>query len=234
MSGEEGNLNSARPVMAVLVTYRRLGYLKRTVRSLTETLPRGSRLVIVDNASEGEEYAEYLAHLERAFPLSGEKGVRVQALRMENNEGWGRAVNAGLASFGWSFFEYVLLSNNDVEYKDLWAEKSQGLFKKYPKMGLLGLWKHPHHGVQQALEDVLIKDDMPAVAWVFRSKDLRSLLPFPEHGVTKNSGGNGEDTAVTVRVKNSGRWVCGPRDDLAEHLDGYNLPNLGKPNPEYD
>jgi hypothetical protein len=97
------------------------------------------------------------------------------------------------------------------------------------------LWQHPYHHARETLGDgVVIKDDMPATAWFFRSKDLQEFLPFPEHGPTKTRGGNGEDTAFRDKVQNKlGRWIAWPGVDLAHHLDGYDIPDLGKENTAY-
>lgn len=217
-----------KPVFAIMVTYRRFEHFKKTVESLLPTLPEGSKLVIVDNYTEGEEVYEFMRSL-------GEyKRVKVEGILLDKNVGWGAAMNEGLRCHPeWREYGFVLESNNDVWYSKDWFVESQILMNKYQKIGILGLWKHPYHGVQLTFTDLLVKDDMPAVAWFMRSKDLSKFLPFPEKGKTKIAGGNGEDCDFTSRVKGMGYWVAAPKNDLAEHMDGPNLTNLGKDNPAY-
>jgi len=123
-----------------------------------------------------------------------------------------------------------------VTYEPDWFEKAKAIMEAHAEIGILGLWKHPYHGVRMTLPDgVIIKDDMPATAWFFRAKDLQSFLPFPEHGACRTRGGNGEDTAFRDKVQNKlGRWIAAPAVDLAHHMDGYDIPDLGKVNPAYE
>lgn len=222
-----------KPIFAIIVTFRRLEHFKKTADSLLATLPRGSRLVIVDNASPEEEVHTHVRHLVDTHPPGSP--VTVQALMLDKNVGWGAAMNEGLGTHNWQTFEYVLESNNDVDYEPNWAERAQKLMTQWKLIGILGLWAHPYHGVRGTLLDgTMIKDDMPATAWFFRSKDLAEFLPFPEHGACKTRGGNGEDVAFRDRVQNKfQRWICAPKTDLAHHMDGYDIPDLGKPNEAY-
>lgn len=212
-----------KPLFVILVSYKRLNNLKRTIASLMPTTPRGSKLVVIDNCSDGETI-DYLSSL-----------IGVKVLLLDRNEGWGAAVNEGLhVNPDWTEYEYVLETNNDVDYHPGWFEKAKGYMEAHPEIGILGLWKHPHHGPRQKLEDgLIVKDDMPATSWLFRSKDLQAFLPFPEKGPTNRRGGNGEDTDFVKKVQAAGKWVCGMKEDLALHQDGYDLPDLGKVNPAY-
>lgn len=212
-----------KPLFVILVSYRRLDMLKRTMESLLPTLPTGSQMLIVDNNSPEPEVRAYLNNLAR------NPQVRVH---YTDNKGWAHAVNTGLDrySFMWKDFEYVLESNNDVEYKPNWWPRAKELMETYPQIGILGLWKSIHHGLRKQFPDgLMIKDNMPACAWLFRSKDLEGFLPFPEKGPTKQRGGNGEDCDVVGNVQATGKWVCGVHPDLATHLDGYDNPEGDNP-----
>ena len=227
-----------KPVFAIIVTYKRFEHFKNTVESLLPTLPAGSRLFVVNNDSSDHQTIEYLEQLSTTLP----SGVDFDFMTMSMNGGWGASVNAGLARNGgvtitqdWRNYEYVLESNNDVIYEPGWFEKTKELMEAHAEIGIFGLFKHPYHGTRKVLSDgLVIKDDMPATAWVMRSKDLSEFLPFPEHGPCKTRGGNGEDVAFRDKVQNAhGRWICGMETDWAHHMDGYDIPDLGKENPAY-
>lgn len=220
-----------KPLFAIMVTYRRHDEFRRTLDSLLPTLPEGSTLLIVDN----ENYSYDDPNREWLYNLGTAPGaVDIRVWLPGANNGWGWAMNHGLEKWPeWRNYEYVLETNNDVTYEPDWFQRSKALMEKYPTVGLLALWRHVHHGTLMDLGDILIRDNAPAVSWLFRSKDLQRFLPFPEHGSTKTSGGNGEDVAFTHKVMETKFQVASPREDLSHHMDGYNLPNLGKDNPAY-
>lgn len=216
-----------KPLFVIMVTYRRFEHFKATVESLAPTLPAGSMLAIVVNGDDTDTY-EYM----RTF--AAPSAVTLRVLFTGTNEGWGAAMNEGLDLYSeWKEYEYVLESNNDVTYEPDWFPRAKAMMEKHETMGLLALWKHVHHGTIEDLGDVLHRDNAPAVSWLFRSKDLQNFLPFPEHGPTKTSGGNGEDVAFTHKIMDAGFWIGSPKDDLSHHMDGYNLDLLGKENPAY-
>ena len=217
-----------KPILAIVVTYKRLDCLKRTMESLLPSLPPGSHTIVVNNDKEQDTW-DYLDNLAREqWPQ--------MALLYRSNDGWGAAMNDAFRSWPqWGNFEYVLESNNDVEYVPGWVALAQQMMDSHPEIGILGGFKHPYHGTRETLPDgLVIKDDMPACAWFMRSKDLKEFLPFPEHGACKTRGGNGEDVAFRDKVQNKlGRWICGTTQDWAIHIDGYDIPDLGKLNPAY-
>lgn len=218
-----------KPLFAVIVTYRRFDHFRRTIESLAPTLPAGSKLIVLNNGYDAET-TQYM----RGF--TAPSAVDFEYVPLEENKGWAAAMNKAFLYFPeWEGYEYVLESNNDVEYESEWFEKARSVMEGHPEIGILGLWKHPHHGTQRKLDDgLLIKDNMPATAWLFRSRDLEEFLPFKERGACKTRGGNGEDTDMVLKVQGSDKWVCGMDVDLAHHLDGYDTQDLGKPNAAYN
>lgn len=222
-----------KPLFVIMVSHRRLEHLRRTIESLVPTLPEGSMLGIHDNASDPET-RKYLNELTESW--RNDK-VKLRVVLHGENRGWGWAMNYSLTAgyfAEWRGYEYVLESNNDIEYEPDWFGRATTFMGTFPEIGILGLWKHPHHGVrEERAGGLLIKDNMPACAWLFRSKDLQEFLPFKEKGACKTRGGNGEDTDMVLTVQGKKRWVCGLKEDLARHMDGYDLPDLGKENPAY-
>lgn len=225
-----------KPLFVIMVTYRRFEEFRRTCESLFPTLPHGSKVAIVVNGDIDTEYQGYLKVLPQ---LTAPGAVTINVLQTGTNNGWGSAMNEGLYLYrDWEDYEYVLESNNDVEYEPDWFQKAKAIMETWPEIGILGLWSHPYHGLRGVMNrnglSVNVKDDMPATAWLMRSKDLDTFLPFPAHGPCKTRGGNGEDVAFRDKVQKRGWWIAGPTEDLAHHIDGYGIPDLGKPNPAYE
>lgn len=220
-----------KSIFVILVTYRRFDHFKQTVESLLPTLPPKSKVAIIYNR-EGRSADDF--QYEGYFRKLTAEHDYIEVLDTGSNDGWGSSVNEGLHLYsGWREYEYVLESNNDVTYEADWCSRAQTLMEKYPKLGVLGLWSHKNHGIKFEHEGLVVKDDMPAVAWLMRSKDLDKFLPFPEYGSTNKRGGNSEDSHFTAKVQEQGFWVGGSVPDLAHHMDGYDTPDLGKVNSAY-
>lgn len=202
--------DSLPSLTVVVIVYNRIDYTKRTLASLEATCPPKTEYVVWDNSTDMAVTA-WLATWRDQDPIH-------RILNGSENIGWGSAVNRALQLVT---TENILISNNDVEYKEGWYPLCLTYMMKYPKIGILGLWKHRAHGVRQELQDVFIKDDMPAVAWFTTRKILDDVGPIAERGPCPTKGGNGEDTNYTGRAMEKGYWVCGPREDLAVHIDGY-------------
>lgn len=198
------------PLTVIVVTHNRLEYTKRTIASIINTVP-DCKLIIYDNYSTDETYGWFRSG-------EGRKNRADEMILSDNNGGWGSAVNDALR---FAKTEYILLSNNDVEYKPDWYETCLKLYDKYPKIGVLGVWKHKAHGVRQDLGDMLIKDDMPGVGWLMKKSIMDIIGPIAEHGPCATKGGNGEDTDYCLRTIMNGYWVCSPKEDVACHIDGY-------------
>jgi glycosyltransferase involved in cell wall biosynthesis len=197
------------PMTIIIITYNRPEYTRQTLDSLTETSPPDTKYIIWDNNSD---------NLTKAMLSEWQQKNPSNIIFSKENIGWGKAINESLKLVN---SEYVLLSNNDVVYKKGWYEECIRLYEKYPKIGILGVWKHIAHGVKQDLGDILIKDDMPGCGWFMKKSILDEIGPIWEHGPCSTKGGNGEDSNYAGRVKEKGYWVCGPKDDVATHLTGY-------------
>ncbi len=197
------------PLTVIVITYNRLSYTRRTLESLFRTVPN-AYFIIYDNNS-GDDVKEYLRTLQMS-------PYKMKLCLASDNVGWGKAVNFCLREV---VTEYVLISNNDVEYKDGWYERLVHLYEKYPLIGVLGVWKHIAHGVKQAYDDLVVKDQMPAVGWLFKMSNINRIGQFDEHGPCATRGGNGEDVSYCIRTEQKGMWVCGPKEDVAVHIDGY-------------
>ncbi len=198
----------------IVIAYNRLDYTRRTLQSLAATLPKDEdiKVTLFDNYSNEAGFQDF------AFKEFSKMFLHSVYTYRSSNVGWGKAVNEAMKSVD---TEYVLVSNNDVVYKPGWLETCIALLEKYPKLGVLGVWKHTAHGVLKDHGDLIEKDQMPAVGWLLRKSFVDEMGPFPEHGPCATKGGNGEDTAYCDRATQKGYMVAGPKDDVADHIDGY-------------
>lgn len=201
-----------KPLTIVLITHNRLDYTKRTIESLARTVPFAS-LIVYDNASDEPGMKEYLREGEwRSKFLTNLVSL------MPDNIGWAAAVNKVIHLAN---DEMVLISNNDCEYKDGWYETCLALFKKYPKLGICGVWKHINHGVDVDHGDMEERGDMPAVGWLIPRTVLEDVGDLEERGPCATKGGNGEDSDYVRRVREKGYLVGAPKEDVGEHITGY-------------
>lgn len=203
------NLNKGKNLKVVVVTYNRVEFTKRTLDSLLKTVPE-ARIYIYDNASTEEGMKELLD----SYLSKGNVNIHDS----DQNFGWGKAVNEVFDNITVYDDDFVLLSNNDVEYSDDWYEKALALYEKYPNIGILGLWKHPNHGVKEDLGDLIVKDQMPATCWLLKPKVILDLGSIAEHGPCATKGGNGEDVDYCIKAEQKGYLVAGPKEDLAIHI----------------
>ena len=199
----------------IVTTYDRLDYTRKTIGSLIASGAHGAceRFIIVDNHStvEGmESFLNDMSHYQKVF-----------ILRRPLNEGWAAAVNDAL---GLSQAEYVLLSNNDVQYTEgFWIHMFDAI-KQNPSIGILAGWRHTAHGlvaggVQNESFDEM--DNVPAVCWLMPKKAMADVGMLNVHGPCATKGGNGEDTDYVMRMKWKGYLTGATKQDVCTHMDGY-------------
>ena len=212
----------------LLTNWNRLDYLKRTIASLITSgvIHKCERFIIVDNASTEAGVKDFLEDMKRNY--------RAYIVSLPENKGWGSAVNSGL---GLSRAPYLFLTNNDVEYKEGFMEQMFDVFnhsmsipsgREVPKgIGILGVWRHTAHGFSEIQTPYFREmDNVPAVGWLIPKIAMEEIGMLPEHGPCDTKGGNGEDTAYVMRMKEKGFLVGIPtvaveEDKLANHIEGY-------------
>jgi hypothetical protein len=116
-----------------------------------------------------------------------------------------------------------------MEYKRDFHKRMFEVFDRQPGIGLLGAWRHTAHGLFKGgvrNHWFTEMDDVPGVGWMMPKAAMEKVGMFPEHGPCLTKGGNGEDSAYVVWMREKGFLVGLPTeavdsDVLAKHIDGY-------------
>lgn len=121
-------------ILISLVTHNRLDYTKRSLESLKQTTVVPHKIIAVDNASD-DGTQEWLKE-------QSEQGVIDAALLFEDNRYPGAAANAGWAA-GMEHLmpdaDFLMRSDNDMEYRKGWDEEAMKAFASFQFLGQLGL-----------------------------------------------------------------------------------------------
>ena len=202
-----------RNISAIFVTWNRPEFTQQTLESFFATMPEAvNEVIVVDNHSD-EPTLNYL----RKITMEG----KICLIEQPTNAGWGYAGNIGIAQ---AKNDWILISNNDTTFKAGWYEPCMAAYDKY-NIGVLGLWKHPTgHTILRTYDDLIVKDQMPAISWLLKKERIAELGGLPVAGACINAdgsprqGGCGEDTGFCDRAKAKGYLVCGLIEDYAQHI----------------
>lgn len=196
-----------------MIARGRQDYTKRTLDSLKATVPLGTTISCWHNGDPSDQMFEWMTtETEITFIVS------------PDDIGWGAGHNQHIDYYDKDLEEYshVLFTDNDVEYKEGWFDTCDTLLHKYPKIGVLAVWKHEAHGLfGEQYPDMVCKDQMPGCGWLFMTNRLRELLPFREKGTYEHKGGIGEDVQFCITAAEKGYLIAAPLEDVAIHIDGY-------------
>lgn len=117
-------------LLIVLITYNRLKYTQRTLKSLLGTIDIPYYLVVVDNKSTDgtQKWLE-------------EDGPQDLLILNSHNYYPGKACNIGWERGLMEFPEadYLMRCDNDMEFEPLWSIKAEEYFNAMPPLGQLGL-----------------------------------------------------------------------------------------------
>jgi len=120
-------------LLIALITYNRLAYTKRTLRSLWDTIELPYYLVIIDNNSD-DGTQEYLANL-----VDRNRADHV----IFNTENYypGKATNMAWTEGLEEYPEatHLMRLDNDMELDRGWDYEAEDYFRKIPELGQLGL-----------------------------------------------------------------------------------------------
>lgn len=133
-------------LLIVLITYNRLEYTKRTLRSLWGTIDTPYCLVVVDNNST-DGTKKYLSQNDRQYRID-------KVIFNPENYYPGKATNIGWEEGIEIFPEatHLMRLDNDMHLEKGWDKVAEQYFKKIPELGQLGLdheaIEHPQAGLR--------------------------------------------------------------------------------------
>lgn len=120
-------------LLIVLITYNRLEYTQRTLRSLYRTTELPYYLVVVDNAStDGTQ--EFLKSAEKRYKVD-------KVILNPQNYYPGKACNIGWTEGLKDYPEatHLMRLDNDMHLEKGWQKAAESYFKAIPELGQLGL-----------------------------------------------------------------------------------------------
>lgn len=120
-------------LLITLVTFNRLEYTRRTIRSLWRSIEVPYYLLIVDNNST-DGTKEYIANLVERYRID-------QAVFNDENYYPGKATNIGWKEGLEEYPEatHLMRLDNDMQLEKGWDYAAEDYFKKIPELGQLGL-----------------------------------------------------------------------------------------------
>ena len=191
-----------------LVTYNRLEYTKRTLRSLWATLQVPYYLIIVDNAStDGTQ--EYLANLV-------DRNRANQVIFNDENLYPGKATNIGWRE---GLEEYpqathLMRCDNDMQFEKGWDLRAEEYFKNVDRLGQLGLDYDGGEG-----RPARYYNGMGIIEWpgcvggpnIIRRTIFDSGIHYDEDKWEGSGSKIQEDSRLSRKIKNDG-WIVGHMD----------------------
>lgn len=115
-------------LLVVVITYNRLSYTQKTLKSLNDTWTQPHQIVVVDNASTDGTH-EWLENSKYSYHINDE------------NEYPGKACNIGW-QIGLELMPdatHLMRCDNDMEFESNWDKKAEAYFDAMPPLGQLGL-----------------------------------------------------------------------------------------------
>jgi GT2 family glycosyltransferase len=119
----------------VVLSWNRKALLKQTIDNLLEKTKVKNQITVVDNNSDNPELLAYLDTIK-----GNDLTIEVKVIHNPRNYGvaWGKNIGI-LHSKG----DWVLLSDDDIEYPDHYAEQLIEIHEKVPRVGVAGICVEP-------------------------------------------------------------------------------------------
>lgn len=211
----------------VLITYNRLAYTKKTLRSLWDTLELPYYIVVVDNASTDgtQEYIRSLVQRGRinAFIENPENYYPGKAC----NIGWDRALK------DYPQATHLMRLDNDMHFEKGWDLKAEEYFKRIDRLGQLGL---DHSGGENHVPEFY--NGLGLVEWpgcvggpnIIRRQIFEGGIRYDETPWEGSRSKLQEDARLSRQIKNDG-WLVGHMEDRLSWT--FALPETWGDYPEY-
>lgn len=214
-------------LLIVLITFDRLEYTKRTLRSLWKTIEVPYYLVVVDNNStDGTQ--KYLKSLK-------ERGRIDKLILNPKNYYPGKACNIGWTEGikEYPSATFLMRLDNDMHFERGWDLKAEEYFKKVDRLGQLGLDQSggENHTPQ-------FYNGMGLVEWpgcvggpnIIRREIFDSGMRYDESPWEGSRSKVQEDSRFSRVIKDDG-WLVGHMEDRLSWT--FALPETWRDYPEY-
>jgi GT2 family glycosyltransferase len=221
---------SAPLVSIVIPVFNRVELTQQCLDAIESTVSLPYEVIVVDNASTDGT---------AAFLGEAESAGRLRAILNDENLGFGKACNKGIAA---SRGRYVVLLNNDTIPLAGWLDALVSAVEADPTIGMAGsrllypngtiqhagiTWNahnmlyHVHRGVPNDAPEVLVPRDYPAVtgACILLPRDLLVELG----GFDESFHMYVEDIDLCMRVWERGRRVTYRPDSVLFHLENASV-----------
>jgi GT2 family glycosyltransferase len=133
-------------VSVAVITWNRLEFTQRTLTSLEQTLNRSSEIIVIDNHSNNRMQA-WLCEWEAIGPNR-------QVILLEKNIGPGLACELAWET---ATGEYLMRSDNDVQYLSGWLAAALSTFCHLPEPALLSLFPPPPTARIEPFDEELVR-----------------------------------------------------------------------------
>ena len=192
-----------------MITYNRLQYTKKTLRSLWATIQVPYYLIIVDNAST-DGTIDYLSNLV-------ERNRANKVILNDKNLYPGKACNIGWTK---GLTEYpqathLMRLDNDMHFEKGWDLRAEEYFKNIDRLGQLGL---DFDGGEHKIPNYY--NGMGIVEWpgcvggpnILKREIFESGIRYDETPWKGSRTPSQEDSKLSKEVKNDG-WIVGHMDE---------------------
>lgn len=196
-------------LVIVLITFNRLSYTKKTLRSLWATIQVPYYLIVVDNAStDGTQ--DYLANLV-------DRNRANQVIFNDENYYPGKATNIGWREGleEYPHATHLMRLDNDMHFEKGWDLKAQEYFKTIDRLGQLGL---DFDGGENKTPQYY--NGMGLIEWpscvggpnIIRRSIFDSGIHYDEDKWEGSGSAVQEDSRFSRKIKNDG-WLVGHMDE---------------------
>lgn len=199
-------------LLIAIITYNRLDYTKRTIKSLLDTLELPNFIIVADNnSSDGTQ--DYLKSLKK-------RGRVNEIMLNEDNLYPGRATNLAW-DLGLKLYPeatHLCRIDNDMHFERGWDTKAEEYFEKINRLGQLGLDWLGGEGKEPEVINGIGLNKWPSVVGgpnIIKRKIFENGIRYDE-SKWKNSGNRlQEDSKFSHQISNMGYLVGHMEDKLS-------------------
>jgi GT2 family glycosyltransferase len=198
----------------ICAQHNRSNYTIRSLTSLFKSTDKEVDVIIIDSGSNLTE----LKHLHRYFYFADDiqipSNFHIRFVQLNENISIGYNRNIGI---NMARTEWILSTDNDVEYTTNWLEKSIEYYNE-SNANMLGIWQHPHHQhICDVSENTHEMNNIPGNSF-FSKRELYDNFKFKEVKSCDYSKELGEDTDMVWRMRDAGLKLFSVKNNLICHF----------------